>query len=209
MTARDVYICAMIGYLKGVVLEKQPAEVLLDVHGVGYVLAVPVNTSDKLPERGGEASLFVHTNVREDAIQLFGFATSEECTVFRMLIAISGNRPKIALGIISSLSIADLREHVIHDNLAALSRIPGIGKKTAERLVIELREKLQKLEPGLSVAGHGGGAVVRSEAMLALTSLGYTRLAAEMAIRNAVAESEGASLTVEQLVKNALRHANA
>jgi len=198
----------MIGYLKGTVREKQPTEVILDVHGVGYVVAIPVNTSEALPEEGNDASLFVHTNVREDAIQLFGFATREERAVFRLLIAISGIGPKIALGILSALSIADLREHIIRNNLVALSNIPGIGKKTAERLVIELREKMQKLEIGGEAAPMDGQAHVRSEAMLALTSLGYSRPAAEAAIRGALKEANGAQITVEQLVKSALRHAN-
>ncbi len=197
----------MIGYLKGVILEKQPAEITLDVHGVGYVLAIPVNTSDALPAAGGETAVFVHTQVREDAIQLYGFAASIDRAVFRMLIAISGVGPKIALGILSALSIADLRDHIVNNNLFALSKIPGIGKKTAERLVIELREKMLKLETGLPA--QDGGAYIRSEAMLALSSLGYTRVAAESAIRHAAMELEGATVSVEQLVKAALRHANA
>jgi Holliday junction DNA helicase RuvA len=198
----------MIGYLKGVLLEKLPTEVIIDVHGVGYVLAVSVNTSEVLSGVGAESALFVHTHVREDAIQLFGFATSEERAAFRMLISVSGVGPKIALGILSAMSVGDLREHIVRNNLVALSGIPGIGKKTAERLVIELRDKMQKLDVEAEVTVQGGQANVRSEAMLALTSLGYSRPAAEAAIRNALKEPNGGQLTVEQLIKASLRHAN-
>ncbi|HET7152452.1 MAG TPA: Holliday junction branch migration protein RuvA [Candidatus Kapabacteria bacterium] len=198
----------MIGYLKGTILEKLPTEVIIDVHGVGYVLAVSVNTSEAMPGIGAESSLFVHTHVREDAIQLFGFATSEERAAFRMLISVSGVGPKIALGILSAMSVGDLREHIVRNNLVALSGIPGIGKKTAERLVIELRDKMQKLDVEAEITTHNGQANVRSEAMLALTSLGYSRPAAETAIRNALKESDGKQLTVEQLIKASLRHAN-
>lgn len=198
----------MIGYLKGTILEKLPTEVIIDVHGVGYVLAVSLNTSEAMPGIGVESALFVHTHVREDAIQLFGFATSEERAAFRMLISVSGVGPKIALGILSAMSVGDLREHIVRNNLVALSGIPGIGKKTAERLVIELRDKMQKLDVEAEVTPQGGQANVRSEAMLALTSLGYSRPAAETAIRNALKESDGKQLTVEQLIKASLRHAN-
>ncbi|HZV13169.1 MAG TPA: Holliday junction branch migration protein RuvA [Candidatus Kapabacteria bacterium] len=198
----------MIGYLKGIILEKLPTEIIIDVHGVGYVLAVSLNTSEVMADIGGEAALFVHTHVREDAIQLFGFATSEERAAFRMLISVSGIGPKIALGILSAMSVGDLREHIVRNNLVALSGIPGIGKKTAERLVIELREKMQKLDVEAEVTTHNGQQNVRSEAMLALTSLGYSRPAAEAAIRNALKESNTEQLTVEQLIKASLRHAN-
>ncbi len=198
----------MIGFLRGVLIEKSPTEIVVDVHGVGYLLSVSATTSESLGAPGAEVALRVHTHVREDAIQLFGFATDEERAVFRLLIGISGVGPKMAVGILSAMSVAEFREHVLRNNLVALTAIPGVGRKTAERLVIELRERLTKMDLG-AVPGAEGSAGVRNEALLALTSLGYSRAAAETAVRKALAEFGPTTPTVEHLVKSALRHATA
>lgn len=196
----------MIGYLKGVLLDKSPTELVVDVHGVGYVLTVSVATSERMPAPGGEVALRVHTHVREDAITLFGFAMEDERAVFRLLINIPNVGPKMAIGILSAMSVSEFRDHVLRNNLVALTAISGVGRKTAERLVIELRDKLMKLE----VTGEpvpDSVAHVRGEALLALTSLGYSRVAAETAVRKALAEFAPNVPPVEQIVKSALRHA--
>lgn len=196
----------MIGYLKGVLIEKSPSEIVVDVHGVGYVLSVSFTTSEKLPDRGAEVALHVHTNVREDAIQLFGFATADERSLFRLLTNISGVGPKMAIGILSAMSVTEFRDHVVRNNLVALTAISGVGRKTAERLVVELRDKMIKMETG-GESVSDTVAHARNEALLALTSLGYTRAAAEAAVRKALADFGPNVPLVEQLVKSALRHA--
>ena len=197
----------MIAFLKGVLLEKSPSEAVVDVHGVGYLVSISATTSERLPATGSEAALLVHTHVREDAIQLFGFASDEERAVFRLLIGISGVGPKMALAILSAMSVAEFRDHVLRNNLVALTAISGVGRKTAERLVIELREKLMKIDVGIGAVADGASGA-RGEALLALTSLGYSRAVAEVAVRKALGDFGPNIPPVEQLVKAALRHAN-
>ncbi len=197
----------MIGRIHGTLLERTPSEALVDVGGVGYVLTVSVTTSDQLPPPGSQATLLVHTHVREDAIQLFGFADETERAVFRLLIGVPNVGPKMALAILSALTVAEFREHVVRNNLVALTHIPGVGRKTAERLVIELRDKLAKIEAGVPVEGGHTDAQVRAEAVMALVALGYARPIAETAVRRAAQDAAGSPVTVEHLVKLSLRYA--
>jgi len=199
----------MIASVRGTLLVKSPTEVVLDVQGVGYGVSIPLSTYERLGELHTTVTLYTYLHVREDSLQLFGFATEEERALFKLLISVSGIGPKMAQGIISGISVQDLKSHIVVGNIGALTTIPGVGRKLGERLVVELREKIGKLDlgPPSTAAPRDEQATIRSEALLALTSLGYSRPAAEQALRSALAESNGIRLTVEQLIKSALRHA--
>ncbi|HEY8056671.1 MAG TPA: Holliday junction branch migration protein RuvA [Terriglobales bacterium] len=174
----------MIAYLNGVVRERHPARVVLEVHGVGYELQVPTRTFQQLPAPGAAAAVFVHTHVREDAIQLFGFAAAAERELFERLIAVNGVGPKMGLAILSVLAPEDLARAVQSNDLARLTTIPGVGKKTAERLVMELRDKLPAASPdaAAAVAITGAGEDVLS----ALVNLGYAPAPAAQAVQRAL-----------------------
>jgi Holliday junction DNA helicase RuvA len=195
----------VIARLEGVLAEKSPELVALDVHGVGYEVRVPLSTFFELPDEGKTVRLHIHTHVREDALQLYGFGTETERALFRLLIATSGVGPKLALAILSGLPTGKLVASLRAGDLASLTGIPGVGKKTAERLVIDLREKALALDvavrPERAPAPDAAGA-----AESALTNLGYPRPQAERAVRRALElVPEGASL--ETLIKEALRAA--
>ncbi len=198
----------MLSYLLGKLVEKNPTDVVIDVNGIGYAVNISLATYERLPEVNSSTRLLTYLHVREDAMQLYGFATEAEHDLFRLLISVAGIGPKMAQGILSGIGVAELKEFILRGNLGALMSIPGVGKKTAERLVVELRDKISKLEFGAEAALAGGDrqAGVRAEALLALGSLGYNRATAEKAIRAVLRETEGAELTVEELIKRALRH---
>jgi Holliday junction DNA helicase RuvA len=198
----------MIASLNGILKGKSPTEVLVEVNGVGYSVSIPLSTYSTLGDLNSPVHLLTHFHVREDAMQLFGFATEAERQLFRLLISITGIGPKIAQGILSGISVPDLRQHIAGGNIAALTSIPGIGKKTAERLIVELRDKIGKIEPsfGVGLVSNDRNTEIRSEALLALTSLGYNRIAAEKAIRLALNDGGESDLSVEDLIKKALKH---
>jgi Holliday junction DNA helicase RuvA len=198
----------MIASLTGTLKSKSPTEIVVDVNGVGYALSIPLSTYSTLGDINSNVHLLTHLHVREDAVQLFGFTTEPERQLFRLLISITGIGPKIAQGILSGISVTDLRQYITGGNVAALTAIPGIGRRTAERLVVELRDKLAKAETGLgtNVVEGDRNAPIRNEALLALTSLGYNRIAAEKALRMALNDSPGSQFTVEELVKKALKY---
>lgn len=201
----------MIASLSGTLKIKTPTEVLIDVQGIGYTVSIPLSTFEKLGDIGSTTTLLTHLHVREDALQLFGFATEEERFLFKLLISVSGIGPKIAQGILSGISAVELKEHIARENVTALTAIPGVGRKTAERLIIELRDKIGKLElitsstPTLSSQQED----VRQEALLALTSLGYNRQIAEKALRQILNETNGTNLSLQELIKKALRYTSA
>lgn len=199
----------MIARLSGTLAAKSPTEIVVDVGGVSFAVSIPLSTFERLGSEGGPVAVFTHLHVREDALQLYGFFSEEERELFRMLIAVSGIGPKMAQGILSGISPGELKNHILTGNAGALTAIPGVGRKTADRLVVELRDRLSRAEgTGVGAAAFAGdGAQVRNEALLALTSLGYNRAAAEKAIRGAVQESRDAEASVEALIKAALRHA--
>ena len=138
----------MIASLRGALLEKRPNQIIVDVHGVGYDVSIPVSTYSALPDNGKEVTLKVHTHVREDAIALFGFLTAEEKMLFEKLIGVSGIGPKLAITVLSGLAAADLTNAIRGGDVQRLTRIPGIGKKTAERMVLELRDKVDLVRGG-------------------------------------------------------------
>lgn len=177
----------MIGHLRGTLLEKHPNQIILEAAGVGYEVQIPVSTFTTLPENGTVASLRIYTHVREDAIVLFGFATPEEKALFERLISVTGIGPKLGITVLSGLATADLVTAIRSSDVATLVRVPGIGKKTAERIVLELKDKLSSIDAaGKSVtapeAGPSYNALDR-DVISALQNLGCTRPAAEEALR--------------------------
>jgi holliday junction DNA helicase RuvA len=200
----------MIASLTGVLKSKNPTEILIDVNGVGYSVTIPLSTYERLGEVESKVTLLTHLHVREDAMQLFGFASPEERYFFKLLITVNGIGPKIAQGILSGITVADLRQHIGQENISALTTIPGVGKKTAERLIIELRDKIGKFDiaPSGSTPLRDEDSDLRQEALLALTSLGYNRPIAEKALRQVFTETKGEKLSLQDLIKRALRSTN-
>ena len=185
----------MISYLRGAILEKHPNQVIVDVQGVGYELTIPVSTYSTLPDTGVEAKLRVYTHVREDTLALFGFGTAQEKAMFERLIGVSGIGPKLAITVLSGLAAPDLVSAIRAGHLEALVRIPGIGKKTAERMVLELRDKLDAFGPTPApVPGKPPKAAFNrdeEDAISALMNIGAQRAAAEAAVVKAKAEAPG------------------
>ena len=178
----------MIAFLRGRVLEKSPNRLIVDVSGVGYDLAVPLSTFYTAGEPGAEIALRVHTHVREEQIALFGFATSLELATFERLIAVSGIGPKLALSVLSGMESRDLIATIERSDVAGLTRIPGVGKKTAERIIIELRDRLPKAAGGDTGARAPGPAdVMRDDLISALSNLGYHRQAIDRVVEKATA----------------------
>jgi Holliday junction DNA helicase RuvA len=199
----------MISSLHGTLVHKSPTEVTVNVNGVGYGVHIPLSTYEALGVVNAPVSLFTYLHVREDTLQLYGFASEAERDLFRLLISVTGIGPKMAQGILSGIPVHDLRNYIAMGNLGALTTIPGVGRKLAERLVVELRDKMSKVElgAGSSLPVSDQEAHVRSEALLALTSLGYNRATAEKALRAALQETDGRDISIELLIKAALRHA--
>jgi holliday junction DNA helicase RuvA len=196
----------MIVRLTGTIVSKHPTEVVVDVNNVAYAAAVPVSTSSVLGDPGDSVQLLTYMHVREDAIQLFGFATDDERDTFRLLLTVNGIGPRMALAVLSGITVAELRTHIATGNAAALTAIPGIGRKIADRLVMELKDRVARA----ATAGAQGGESQRGsrqEALAALLSLGFQKTAAEKAIRDALLASPEAGDSVEKLVRASLRHA--
>ena len=203
----------MIAHLSGTLIEKQATSVILDVGGVGYEVTIPVTTFYDMEEAGAKVQLRIYTHVREEALQLFGFRTARERELFTLLISVSGIGPKSGIAMLSGMSADEIVTAIRTNNLARLTSIPGIGRKTAERLVIELRDKMAALSsPALedAIAGTPSGDsqpsedAVRDDTLSALLNLGYQRGAAEKAV--AQAAQEGGDLSVENLLRRSLRH---
>lgn len=195
----------MIGFLEGKLRAKSPEYVIVDVNGVGYYVQVPLSTFYELPETGGQVDLHIHTHVREDAIQLYGFKTNAEKKMFLLLTSISGVGPKLAITILSGINPDELRLVVSRQDYARLKNIPGVGKKTAERVVLELRDKVRgkaesKTEPTQPFAA--GSAF--PDAFSALVNLGYKPNEAEKAL-NRAKDALGEDPSLEGLLKHALR----
>ncbi|HYP09434.1 MAG TPA: Holliday junction branch migration protein RuvA [Bryobacteraceae bacterium] len=179
----------MIASLRGSLLEKRPNQIIVDVHGVGYDVAIPISTYSALPDAGTEVRLQVHTHVREDAIALFGFLTADEKVLFEKLISVSGIGPKLGISVLSGLPAVDLASAIRSGDLQKLTRIPGVGKKTAERMVLELRDKVELAGSTATPAPADKPAPftdIEFDVLSALINLGCNRPAAETAIRKAV-----------------------
>jgi len=199
----------MIAHLRGILLESSYTECVIDVAGVGYEVAIPLSTFDKLPRPGEAAELHILTQVREDAITLFGFATVEEKKLFRALVQVSGIGGKLALNILSGMSVANFCDAVANRDVKALSRISGIGKRTAERMVLELHDKLESF--GFA-AGAGelpsGNLDNINDAALALEQLGFKRDAVRKTLQTLTTELPEAEQTTENLLRAALARLN-
>ena len=196
----------MIAFVEGVLVEKQPARAVLDVNGVGYELAIPLSTFDRLPDENARCRLLTHFHVREDAHELFGFLTEGERQLFRMLLAVSGIGPKTAMSALSGLPARDFRAAIVGGDIKRLSSISGIGKKTAERMVVELRDKLSAGEALEAVTGGAPatpGDVRQRDAILALVSLGYKQADAQKRVAE-TAEKIGRDAPVEELIRRSL-----
>ncbi len=184
----------MIALLRGTLLEKHPNQVIVETHGVGYEVTIPVSTFSSLPEAGAQVTLRVHTHVREDALLLFGFASIDEKRIFEKLIQVSGIGPKLAITVLSGLASSDLVRAIRQGQVELLVRIPGVGKKTAERMVLELRDKLDLLGGDkTAIAASSAAALdpVEEDVLSALMNLGCNRAAAETAVKKAKAAGAG------------------
>lgn len=198
----------MIFALEGRVVSKSPTEVVLDVNGVYYVVNIPVTVYDKIGDVGSTSKLYTYLVIREEEMMLYGFSSAEEREFFKMLISVSGIGPKMAQAIMSGMNVEELKDSIVQGDISTLTSIPGVGRKTAERVVVELRDKLVKIEfAGRKIEFVSSDQIeVRNEALLALISLGFTRQSAEKAIRLALKENEKREFSVEELVKLALRY---
>jgi Holliday junction DNA helicase RuvA len=198
---------SMIGRLKGVLVAKQPPWLVIDVGGVGYELEAPMSTFFDLPEVGREVSLCTHYAVKEDTVALYGFLREAERSLFRTLQKVSGVGAKIALSVLSGVSVDEFARLVQGGDVGALTRIPGIGKKTAERMVVELRDRVDGLAGGLPVAtGAAPGAVDPvAEASVALQALGYRPAEVTRLVRDAAAPGDRAEEIIRKALKAALR----
>lgn len=197
----------MIAFLRGRVLEKQPTRIVVDVQGVGYEVHVPLSTYYGIGEDGSDVSLRVYTHVREDALQLYGFITDLERQLFERLIATSGIGPKLAIAVLSGVDPNDLVSAVQRGDVARLTAIPGVGKKTAERIVLELRDKLAQFvvpaSAGAAVTPASAGERLRADLVSALQNLGYHRPQAEKAVESILSTTP--DTTFEQALRAALR----
>lgn len=192
----------MIGHLRGQIFEKHPNHIVVDVNGVGYDVFVPLSTFYGLGEAGAEIALRIHTHVREDALLLYGFATKLEQDLFEKLISVSGIGPKVALSVLSGIEPNDLIDAIAREDLARLTAIPGVGKKTSERIVLELKDRLPKVAylPDRAAAAPGASAL-RDDVISALLNLGYHRPLAEKAVDAAVRKANGFEDTLRQALR--------
>jgi Holliday junction DNA helicase RuvA len=197
----------MIGNIRGQLLQKKPNVILVDVHGVGYEVSIPLTSFYELPSEGNEVSLKIHTHVREDMLTLFGFHTQREKDLFLKLISISGIGPKLAISILSGAQVEELAQAIAEGNLARLTAIPGVGRKTAERLVLELKSQITPfLLPEQAEAAKAAGAPspLEEDILSALVNLGYPRASAEKALAVVLRSSE-CERTFEDVLRNTLR----
>jgi Holliday junction DNA helicase RuvA len=202
----------MIAHLNGTLLFKQPNTVVVDVSGVGYEVNIPLSTFYELADLGSNVQLRIYTHVKEDALQLYGFRTARERELFVNFISVSGIGPKIGIALLSGMSADELIASIKNNNLARLTLIPGVGRKTAERLIVDLREKMTALAASEIAVDAGAGLEapipsseddVRSQALSGLLNLGYQKSAAEKAIDSAL--SEDGEVTVESVLRRGLR----
>lgn len=199
----------MYHYLTGKIAEKTPTAVILDVSGVGYEIRVSLSTFSRLPNLGEAAKLFTHFVVREDAQLLYGFATEEEREVFRLLIAISGIGPKLAITLLSGVTLQELKRAIQEKEVPVLTAISGIGQKTAERVIIELKDKIGRAEVSAGKELVHDASIpdqMVEDSVLALVSLGYTKQKAKDAVQKMLKTLSGKKPSVEEIIRGALKH---
>ena len=192
----------MIGYLTGKIISLKPTKILLDVNGVGYLVNISINTFENISDLE-TVSLFVYTSVKEDSITLFGFFTEPEKQMFELLISVTGIGPKLALSILSGIQTDDLKDAIQRGDISRIIAVPGIGRKTGERLVLELKNKVDYVsEEGIKEFSFS----IKNEAVSALTTLGYNSKTADKVIRDILVEN--ANISLEDLIKKALGNLN-
>lgn len=192
----------MIGYLTGKIISAKPTKILLDVNGVGYLINISINTFEKIYDRES-VSLHIYTNVKEDAINLFGFFTESEKEMFELLISVSGIGPKLAQSLLSGINIDDLKNAILTSDISRIIAVPGIGRKTAERVILELKSKVDNIkEEGVKEFTSS----IKNEAVAALTTLGYNSKIAEKTAREIL--STNPNSTLEELIKKSLSQLN-
>lgn len=192
----------MIGFLTGKIISSKPTKVVLDVNGVGYIVGISINTFEKISGKE-TASLFIHTSVKEDSISLFGFYSESEKEMFELLITVSGIGPKIALSLLSGIQTDDLKNAIQSSDISRIIAVPGIGRKTAERLVLELKTKVDQVKDEGTIAIPLS---IKSEAVSALSTLGYNSKIADNLVRNILQTQP--TFTLEELIKKALSELN-
>lgn len=195
----------MIAHLSGTLLRKSPASAVVDVQGVGYEVFIPLTAYYQMPEAGSPVSLYIHTHLREESLKLFGFLGEADKQMFELLIRINKVGPKLAVAILSGMTAQDLTQAVFNHDISKLSGIPGVGRKTAERLALELKDKLSELnlEPGAAaLEGGGSGNTLRDDAVSALVNLGYKKAQAEQALKKVWRDEAKPSL--EELIRDSL-----
>jgi holliday junction DNA helicase RuvA len=193
----------MIGYLRGILLEKKPNSALIEVNGVGYLVSIPVSTFYDLPDEGSTLALFIYTHVREDTISLYGFRTQRDKQLFEKLISVSGVGPKMAVSFLSGMTAEELIPAIQKQDIVKLTTIPGVGRKTAERVALELREQVPALLSELALVAEQKP--LREDLISALVNLGYHRNLAERTVKIVIEEAEP-DTTFEVLLKNSLQH---
>ncbi len=197
----------MIGLLRGRLLEKRPNQVILDVGGVGYLVAVPLSTFAALGELHAEVTLLIHTHVREDALALYGFLSQREKHLFELLLGASGVGPSLALKILSGMNVDELVPAIRTGDLGRLTKIPGVGRKTAERMVVELKDKLETVAAEAGKPAPASPAGVEADVKSALINLGYDESAADAAVTEA--KPEAGTANFEKLLREALANLSA
>jgi Holliday junction DNA helicase RuvA len=192
----------MIGFLKGKIISSKPTKIILDVNGVGYLINISINTFEKINDKEN-VSLFIYTSVKEDSITLFGFFSESEKEMFELLISVNGIGPKLALNILSGIRVDELKDSIQNGEVSRIIAVPGIGRKTAERLALELRTRVDHIieEGGVEIPFR-----IKNESVAALTTLGYNQKTAEKAVRDVLAEE--ADISIEELIKKALGRLN-
>ncbi len=193
----------MLSYIKGILISASPIRAVVEAGGLGYLIFVPLHAHAQMPPHGKEIFLHLSVVIREDAHQLYGFLTEEERDLFQQLHSVSGIGPKIALSLIGHLPYTDLCTAITHSDTTALCAIPGVGKKTAERLIIDLKDKIKSTAPSSSISAAQKSTV--SDAIQALTHLGYKQAQAQKAVQNALNSSED-PLSLSKLITLSLRH---
>jgi len=203
----------MIAFIRGKVVEAMPHQAVIDVQGVGYQVLIPLSTFDRLPQPGGEVTLLTHHHVTEREQTLFGFGSADERDLFRLLIdRVSGIGPKMGLAVISGMPVSDFKSRVIQGDVKALSQIKGLGTKTAERIVLELKDKVGVVSAWQDAhsarAAHDAPREAQSDAILGLIALGYKQSEAQKAVQSVMRQAApGENLTADQLIREALRMA--
>ncbi len=194
----------MISYLRGKLVVSQPTGVVLDFGGVGVSVIVPLSSSTKMPELGAQVTLYTYLHVREDILAIYGFITQEEKNMFLLLLGVSKIGPKVALGILSGIPVDEFKSALLSGNVRRISMVSGVGKKTAERLILELKEKIPAGEILVGEVDDKYRSMV-SDTVMALVSLGYNQMKAQRAVEDVVKNNKIESLKIEELVKLSLQ----